>query len=360
MKLLTKALEKKLQAQYALGADMANQKVIAKFFNPYGRGTWYVMNQDPEDPDYLWGIVDLIEVEAGSFSLKELEGLKVPPFGLGLERDMYYEPKNALEVYRKLIGGNVYADGGMVSVLNKGEEFNEAKYEAIFGDYDKDGIVNIDDAHPLKKGKGKVEQIPLAKTFKKVLDTKKDLDSAMYTALDKIKGVTSNSARVYARTKTPYSIVNKLVEKRMLDIKNPKKGLTDMVGTMIVVPSEAELHDVKDKIAGGKLGEVFEVEDFYKNPKAGYRAVHFIIIGSDGIPFEVQLKTKRQKEITEYSHTPYKLNNLNVKTMDKLSKVAQAADAGKKEAVKEWETLTADSNKLRKQFYEDETLIPEK
>ena len=35
-KLFTAEIEKKLQAQYALGSDLENQKVIAKIFNPYG------------------------------------------------------------------------------------------------------------------------------------------------------------------------------------------------------------------------------------------------------------------------------------------------------------------------------------
>ena len=34
----------------------------------------------------IWAIVDFFEVEMGSVSRSELEGIKVPPFGLGLER----------------------------------------------------------------------------------------------------------------------------------------------------------------------------------------------------------------------------------------------------------------------------------
>ena len=94
MKLFTKEIEKKLQTQYAKGNDLESQDVIAKIFNPFGHGTWYLINHDPEDPDYLWAIVDLMEVEVGSVSKKELEQTKVR-FGLGLERDLYFEPMNA-------------------------------------------------------------------------------------------------------------------------------------------------------------------------------------------------------------------------------------------------------------------------
>ena len=99
MKLFTKDIDKKLFAQFPKGGELANQKVIAKIFNPYGRGIWYIINSDPNDPDYLWAIVNLFEVEVGSVSRKELESLKIKPFMLHLERDLYFSERNALEVY---------------------------------------------------------------------------------------------------------------------------------------------------------------------------------------------------------------------------------------------------------------------
>ena len=117
MKLFTKQIDKELFAQYAKGNDLANQKVVAKIFNPYGKGEWFILNSDPADPDYLWAIVKINEVEIGSVSRSELENIKVPPFKLGLERDMYFDPKNALEVYNGLLNGKHYADGGLVEPL---------------------------------------------------------------------------------------------------------------------------------------------------------------------------------------------------------------------------------------------------
>ena len=107
MKLFTKEIEKKLQAQYAKGSDLESQDVIAKIFNPFGKGTWYLINQDPEDPDYLWAIVDLMEVEIGSVSKKELEQTRAR-FNLGLERDLYFEPINAQKLYEGLKRGEHY------------------------------------------------------------------------------------------------------------------------------------------------------------------------------------------------------------------------------------------------------------
>ena len=78
--------------------------MVAKFFDPTGSWTWYLMNQDPQDPDYLWGIVKGFEVEIGSFSLSELQAIR-GRFGLGIERDLYFTPRPASEVWENLING---------------------------------------------------------------------------------------------------------------------------------------------------------------------------------------------------------------------------------------------------------------
>jgi hypothetical protein len=101
MQLFTKTIEARAQAQYPLGADMENQVIIAKFFNPCGAGTWWLMNQDPADPDYCWGIVQLFETEVGSFSKSELEQY-VGAYGLGIERDLYFKEVNAKELFEEL------------------------------------------------------------------------------------------------------------------------------------------------------------------------------------------------------------------------------------------------------------------
>ncbi|MBN8569268.1 MAG: DUF2958 domain-containing protein [Ignavibacteria bacterium] len=102
MKLFTKEIEAKAQEQYPKGSDLESQVIVAKYFNPTGAGSWYLMNQDPNDPDYLWGIVDLFEVEMGSFSKSELENYK-GRMGLGLERDLNFIEVNANELWDKLI-----------------------------------------------------------------------------------------------------------------------------------------------------------------------------------------------------------------------------------------------------------------
>ena len=99
MKLLTKDIINKATKQYELGSDM-DQQVVAKFFNPCGRGTWYLMNMDSEN-NYCWGLCYICEWEIGSFSLKELEGVLLP-FGLKIERDSFFKPIKAAKLWNQL------------------------------------------------------------------------------------------------------------------------------------------------------------------------------------------------------------------------------------------------------------------
>lgn len=117
MKLFTKDIDKKLFQQFDLGSDLENQVVVAKIFNPYGRGTWYIINSDPNDPDYLWCIADFYEVELGSVLRSELEGIRISvgPYKFPLERDLSFNPVNAAELLKNLFQGKTYAKGGKVN-----------------------------------------------------------------------------------------------------------------------------------------------------------------------------------------------------------------------------------------------------
>ena len=109
-KLFTAAVNKQLANQYKYGSDLSKQKVVTKIFNPYGEGRWYLLNSDPNDPDYIWAIVTMYgNVEIGSVSRRELESLRLTPFRLPLERDIYFDPINAEEVFNGLVGGKFYA-----------------------------------------------------------------------------------------------------------------------------------------------------------------------------------------------------------------------------------------------------------
>ncbi|MGD9805462.1 MAG: DUF2958 domain-containing protein [Hyphomicrobiaceae bacterium] len=72
---------------------------IVKFFNPVGAATWLATELD-EDNDTLFGLADLGFgcPELGSFSLIEMATVRLA-FGLGIERDLYFEGTFPLSVY---------------------------------------------------------------------------------------------------------------------------------------------------------------------------------------------------------------------------------------------------------------------
>ena len=89
MKLLTKALEKKLPA-----LRTGSNKAYVKWFTPDSNYTWFVMEYDPETGD-CFGLVDGLEKEFGYFNLKEIEGIR-GKFGLPVERDQWFDTTEVL------------------------------------------------------------------------------------------------------------------------------------------------------------------------------------------------------------------------------------------------------------------------
>lgn len=90
MILLTKELKKRFE-KIGSQEGVKDPIVIAKFFNPYGAGVWYATEYDPERRVF-YGYVSIFgdhRDEWGDFPLDELEELRVPPFGLPIERDLY-------------------------------------------------------------------------------------------------------------------------------------------------------------------------------------------------------------------------------------------------------------------------------
>ena len=104
MKLLTKQLEKTIPAPYKTdGQPDTERRVYAKFFDPTGSWTWYVLEYDPEYREFYGYVVGIFN-ELGYFSLDELSGYK-GPFMLGIERDMYWDDTTTLAEVKAEHGG---------------------------------------------------------------------------------------------------------------------------------------------------------------------------------------------------------------------------------------------------------------
>ena len=100
---VNKRLEKKFEKYplYSQDGKGLDAEVIAKFYNPYGHGTWLITEGDKqEDGDYLmFGYVQLSnphDAEFGYVTLKQLESIEIKaklngiPFTIGsIERDIH-------------------------------------------------------------------------------------------------------------------------------------------------------------------------------------------------------------------------------------------------------------------------------
>jgi hypothetical protein len=119
MKLLTKAIEREL-AKHPLYSNENKKpedvKVIVKFFCPWNQWTWYATEGSPTCPECgayncdaghgpksdftFYGFVVGDDSEMGYFSLEELQSVR-RPFGLGIERDIYYTPETLAALQAK-------------------------------------------------------------------------------------------------------------------------------------------------------------------------------------------------------------------------------------------------------------------
>jgi hypothetical protein len=85
---------------------------VVKLFTPADDAVWLLTELAPDDPNIAFGLCDLGVgfPEIGSVSLSDLEELR-GPFGLPVERDLYFQATKPLSEYAK----EAYAQGSIVT-----------------------------------------------------------------------------------------------------------------------------------------------------------------------------------------------------------------------------------------------------
>ncbi len=118
------------------------------------------------------------------------------------------------------------------------------------------------------------------------------------------------------RIKSVYSIY-----KKMYSQNKSFDQIYDFYALRIIVDTELECYT-----ALGLIHEMFNsipgrFKDYISTPKPNmYRSLHTTVIGKDGIPFEVQIRTKEMHHVAEYgiaAHWKYKSGTSSKEEMDK-------------------------------------------
>lgn len=86
------------ERHYERSDDIYDPEPVVKLFNAGGLGVWLIAWCDPDEPERLFGLCEIMEPELGFVSLRELRGIQ-GGFGLGVERDIHWTPHGTLMEY---------------------------------------------------------------------------------------------------------------------------------------------------------------------------------------------------------------------------------------------------------------------
>ena len=155
----------------------------------------------------------------------------------------------------------------------------------------------------------------IMKTLDSRMDTLENFMQSMESKMKKRLEDEGLQVTVYSRIKHIYSIYRKMYAQK-LDIN----GIFDLCAFRVIVDTIPDCYNVL-----GIIHDMFKpvpgrFKDYISTPKPNmYQSVHTTVIGSEGIPFEVQIRTWDMHRTAEYgiaAHWKYKIGDSGIKTGD--------------------------------------------
>jgi len=290
----------------------------------------------------------------------------------------YYIFDTKCEVIMNRNGIGLIVGAALLGVIKKASSGSKAKnvsitpwtkninntaiyYPSFYLDTDGDGVNNVDDPEPFDYNDvpKTIEEVRLSKQLSDIIEYRNSMESVRVNLEENAKALLKSGygdkSYVYGRTKTPYSIINKLRRTQL-------HKLQDLVGLTFVAETFEEALRIKEQIESGVLGKVVYFNDYYSRPLKGYRAFHFILQYGNprdrenlNFRWEIQIKTSRQMFLGENSHEAYKLDLKNEWGVDFLSRLAHQADLGDSESQKLFDIVSGNPELMESFIYKNKT-----